>query len=186
MKIEQFVIGQEFFASAGFRWLCTDKGTRTITAIMLNPDLDAAWFVGPPYSVEEVVFDAIDMEQCYLDFKEELGERLQDLETSAHPNFDATDVFKMMDVKKKFVHYPRAKALKRDRVGPHGEILHPYAAYKKVDTAQTDIEAAPVWFINVFELFSKEYSDMPEDDFIKLALSTEQDLRARKISFDKS
>ena len=37
MKIEQFKIGDVFFASAGFKWLCTDKGTRTIAAIMLEP-----------------------------------------------------------------------------------------------------------------------------------------------------
>jgi hypothetical protein len=39
------------------RWHCTDVGRRTITAIELKPDLDPAWYCGPPYSVPEVVFD---------------------------------------------------------------------------------------------------------------------------------
>lgn len=33
MKLSEFTIGKTFFASLGYEWLCTDKGTRTITAI---------------------------------------------------------------------------------------------------------------------------------------------------------
>ena len=38
MKITDFKIGSKFFGPANFEWLCTDIGTRTITAIFLDPD----------------------------------------------------------------------------------------------------------------------------------------------------
>lgn len=65
MNLRNFHIGLEFFAGAGFRWRCTDTGSRTVLAIRLigrTPD----WLVGPPYIVDEVVFDEREMEHCYL------------------------------------------------------------------------------------------------------------------------
>jgi hypothetical protein len=64
MKHSDFTIGQEFLCGEK-RWRCTDKGTRTVVAICLDehPD-DPSWFNGPPYAVEEIVFDEDDIEGC--------------------------------------------------------------------------------------------------------------------------
>lgn len=63
MKLSDFSIGKVFRTDTG-RWRCTDVGTRTIAAIFLDPNKDDSWFNGPPYAVEEVVFDENDFEGC--------------------------------------------------------------------------------------------------------------------------
>ena len=85
MNREEFDIGQEFWCG-GKRWRCTDIGTRVVTAICLEPhDVvsilpshvpgkpgreirsvtdDREWLNGPPYAVDEVVFDEYDMPGC--------------------------------------------------------------------------------------------------------------------------
>lgn len=173
MKLADFKIGETFFASAGFEWLCTDKGTRTITAIMLEPEKEQIWFVGPPYSVDEVVFDEHKMKSCYQSTKDMLVDRIGKLEVSSHPNFDSKDVSKMSKELKNRHEYHRKNLMKRDRVGNNGEIFHPYSAVRKDDG----------WHIKLFELFSREYSEMHEDDFVQLKLSDEQAMKKRKEKF---
>jgi antitoxin ParD1/3/4 len=81
MRHEDFRIGDVFWCG-GRQWRCTDIGTRVITAIRLDlahvestaPEqrrtLNRAeaeaegWFNGPPYAVNEVVFDEYDIEGC--------------------------------------------------------------------------------------------------------------------------
>ena len=169
MKLEQFIIGQTFFASASFEWLCTDKGTRTITAIMLEPDKSNDWFVGPPYHVNEVVFDEYDMLSCALNVEDLISNSMQ---LTSHPHFLSEDVSKMRKERINSDIYHNKKLIKRDRVGLNGEIFHPYGASREKDG----------WYIKVFELFSKEYSKIHEDQFVKLALSNEQALLNRKNS----
>ncbi len=86
MKRNDFRIGQEFWCG-GKRWRCTDIGTRVVIAICLEPhevvrweagerleDVrtsrrmtdDASWHNGPPYALEECVFDEYDMAVCSL------------------------------------------------------------------------------------------------------------------------
>ena len=170
MKLEQFIIGETFFASGGFQWLCTDKGTRTITAIMLEPDKRSAWFVGPPYHVTEVVFDEYDIASCGLDVGELSGNRSK---KSAHPHFLSEDVFKMLDESISLDRYPNKNLIKRDRVGQKGEIYHPYGA----------VRGKGGWKIKVFEIFSRKYSQIHEDDFVQFTLSSEDALIHRKDSF---
>jgi hypothetical protein len=75
MELSDFVIGETFWTHSGaFR--CTDIGTRVVVAMKLGPravsraesvdgevritkriDDDPSWLNGPPYAVEEVVFD---------------------------------------------------------------------------------------------------------------------------------
>lgn len=62
MDKKEFKIGQSFFTTTG-KWLCTDIGQRIITAIKLDRE-DESWFNGPPYAIEEVVFDENDMPAC--------------------------------------------------------------------------------------------------------------------------
>jgi hypothetical protein len=183
MELEDFQIGQTFFASAGFEWLCTDKGTRTITAIRLDPYKDPSWFIGPPYSVDEIVFDQYDMQSCYSNTKNMLVDRIESSKKSSHPGFDVDDVFEMMK-EKHTLHsanpaldtYHRKNIMKRDRIGDNGEILHPYSAIRKENG----------WHIKTFELFSREYSEIHEDEFVKLKFSDEEAMKARKEAFEKS
>jgi hypothetical protein len=83
MKHSDFHLGCEFTTETG-RWRCTDKGSRTIVAIRINPvevtsrengretrqRLSQAeaeregWFAGPPYALSEFVFDEDDLEPC--------------------------------------------------------------------------------------------------------------------------
>lgn len=168
MKIQDFKIGETFYASAGFEWLCTDKGSRIITAIMLDEEKDEAWFKGPPYALEEIVFDEHSMQACFQNVDNLLSERISKLEESSHPNFLAEDIFKMF--KEKDRNYPRKKLLERDRVSTEGYVFHPYAAQKKNNQ----------WIIKVFELFSREFLEVNEDEFVKMSLSTEEALSKRK------
>ncbi len=64
MTHEEFSIGEEFQTATG-RWRCTDVGTRTIAAIKIDESRDASWLAGPPYAVEEVIFDENDMAGCW-------------------------------------------------------------------------------------------------------------------------
>jgi len=60
MKHEDFKIGQAFTTETG-RWVCTDKGTRTVTALRAS---DMATETDPPYSTQEVSFDEGDFPGC--------------------------------------------------------------------------------------------------------------------------
>ena len=55
-------IGDTFYLENGNnkKYLCTDIGTRTITAIELDPTKDPSWYIGPTYAVAEIVFNADD------------------------------------------------------------------------------------------------------------------------------
>jgi hypothetical protein len=64
MEHSEFSIGTEFFTAAG-RWRCTDVGSRVIVAIKLDAP-DESWYVGPPFAIEESVFDENDQAGCSL------------------------------------------------------------------------------------------------------------------------
>ncbi|MBX3229534.1 MAG: hypothetical protein KIT84_17050 [Labilithrix sp.] len=57
-----FEIGKAFIMSDRV-WICTDVGTRTVCAVLLD-DLLAAPDSGPPYSIAEHVIDRYSMEAC--------------------------------------------------------------------------------------------------------------------------
>lgn len=83
----EFIIGNTFWCG-GSLWRCTDIGTRTIVAMRIDrvevgtsaPDRRQThqilsqteaeaegWFNGPPYAVDETVFDEFDIEGCSLE-----------------------------------------------------------------------------------------------------------------------
>jgi hypothetical protein len=64
MTHSDFKIGETFFTSNGWQWLCTDKGTRVIVAVHIEEGRDPSWLSGPPYAVAEVVFDEHDFSSC--------------------------------------------------------------------------------------------------------------------------
>lgn len=75
MKHSDFKIGTEFICG-GRPWRCTDVGTRTIVAIMIQlprsilrdgrkvTTNDPSYFNGPPYSVPEKSFDEYEIPGC--------------------------------------------------------------------------------------------------------------------------
>lgn len=83
MKHSDFRIGAEFWCG-GRQWRCTDIGTRTVVAILLDEvkvggpvpaqhrtlnrtEAEAeGWFNGPPYAVAESVFDEYAIQGCSL------------------------------------------------------------------------------------------------------------------------
>ena len=174
MKLSDFEIGKTFFGPGGFEWLCTDKGSRVVVAIMLEPYKASYWFEGPPYVVQEVVFGSEDFSSLYTDETQEIIKTMNEIDISSHPGFDSPDLFKMM--KSERVNYPYKKLLKFDRVGKNGYVYHPYSAVKKED----------IWFIKVFELFSKQYTEIEQEEFVQMPLSNERYLKIRKTSFNKS
>ena len=83
MELSDFAIGETFWTHHG-AFPCTDMGTRVVVAVKLGPrevskaesvdgalritkriDDDASWLSGPPYAVEEVVFDENELLDCF-------------------------------------------------------------------------------------------------------------------------
>lgn len=68
MKLADFEKGLVFYTGSG-DWLCTDVGSRVITAIKLDGKKPEEF--GPaPYAVDEIVFDEYDQGGCYRTRKE--------------------------------------------------------------------------------------------------------------------
>jgi hypothetical protein len=90
MNHSQFQIGLAFWCD-GKRWRCTDVGSRVVVAIPLEPHElvrvevdphdrserterrymtdDPSWFNGPPYGIDEHVFDEDDIEGCSITYE---------------------------------------------------------------------------------------------------------------------
>ena len=158
MVISDFRIGLTFFNCLG-DWLCTDVGTRTIAAIRTADQLPPAWYEGPPYAVEERLFNEQDMASCFVSlkdaFKKDRGEY-----SIAHEH-----VMKMMDATmamwKLKRPYPKDRhaIFKINRLGPDGQLLHPFCAKRRKG----------YWAIQYFEPHTEQYGEMPENDFVGLA-----------------
>ena len=86
MKHADFAIGTEFRTCTGQRWRCTDVGQRSITAIELQPELEEAWFCGPPYPVPEVVFDEHDLAEAFRSREEATRKALTEVEHGLQPS----------------------------------------------------------------------------------------------------
>ncbi|WP_069352336.1 hypothetical protein [Burkholderia cenocepacia] len=171
MDHADFHIGLEFVASAGFRWRCTDVGTRTILAIRLDRDDDPSWYQGPPYIAEETVFDEHELKNCHLTEDDAIRAALDEADASGHPGFPDEVVNHMMRARLDQAKpgYPHNGVLRFDRRTPDGEILHPYAARKDGDR----------WVMRLYLPFQRSYLEMPEHDFIALPVATAADLRMR-------
>jgi len=167
MKHGDFHIGLEFFASAGFRWRCTDVGTRTILAVRLDYD-NPHWYQGPPYIAKEEVFDEDQIEHCHRTEAEAIISAVHEHKTSGHPGYPPEAVRRMMEARHAR-RYPHQGALRFDRCRSDGEILHPYSGRKK----------RGAWVIELFLPFQNTYDTMAESDFIALPRASAQDIRAR-------
>ncbi|KMQ80126.1 hypothetical protein BPMI_01508c [Candidatus Burkholderia pumila] len=123
MKPSDFHIGLAFTCGP-FWWSCTDVGSRTVTAIRLVED-DPNWYAGPPYIVEEIVFDEVELEDAYLSDDDAIRTAMSEADTSGHPGFPHEVVSTMFAARNNARAYPRQPLLRFDRVREDGEILHP-------------------------------------------------------------
>jgi hypothetical protein len=167
VKHADFHIGLEFMGDAGFRWRCTDIGTRTILAIQLDRT-HADWYQGPPYIAKEVVFDEREIEHCHLTQEEAIMAAVREHQTSGHPGFPSEFVQRMMKGQRGQP-YPHAGVLRFERCRTDGELLHPYAGRKKEG----------VWMVDLYLPFPQTYDTMAESDFIALPIATAYDIRVR-------
>jgi len=167
MNHSDFYIGLEFVGAGGIRYRCTDVGTRTILAIQLN-HRSPAWYQGPPYITEEIVFDEVEIGLCHLTIEDAISVAALNNETSRHPGYPA-DVVKRMMKARRAHRYPHEGVLRFDRRRDDGEILHPYAGHKQRGT----------WMVDLYLPFLEAYVAMAEDDFIALPMATAQDIRSR-------
>lgn len=165
MNINDFHIGLTFTNATGVDWRCTDVGSRAILAIEIDPERDPTWFAGPPYVVEEVVFDERAISGCFTSLENALIERTAD---SYHPGYSMGVVKKMMGAKRaSYQAYPNKRVLRYDRVNKDGMIAHPYTA-EHVDGA---------WVVHVYYVYTDEFDVVPEYDFITWRAATEHDYR---------
>ncbi|WP_199048622.1 MULTISPECIES: hypothetical protein [unclassified Dyella] len=170
MKHADFHIGLEFVGSAGFRWRCTDVGTRTILAIPLDCK-DPLWYQGPPYIAKEKVFDEHEIKRCHLTETDALTAAVREHKTSGHPGYPNEVVAHMLKARHqdKGGRYPHEGVLRFDRCRPDGEILHPYAGRKEGDA----------WVVELYLPFLNTYDEMAELDFIALPIASANDIRVR-------
>lgn len=167
MKHADFHIGTVFLGRAGLRWRCTDVGSRTILAICLDRR-DSRWYEGPPYIVQETVFDEAELPACHLTTAEALHAAVTEHAASHHPGYP-TDVVHRMITAESVPPYPHRGVLRFDRCRPDGEILHPYAGSK----------SGSGWTIELYLPFLEAFDTLPEGDFIALPRASDADVRAR-------
>ncbi len=166
MKHSDFYVGLIFNTAVG-SWRCTDIGTRTISGIYLDEELDEIWFVGPPYVVQEVLFDELDFRRCFADIKEALNERVQDV-----------DYFISMENMKKImaslseskeVKYPREALFRLDRQTKTGALIQAKGARLISGSFNKDIMIDErKWELICFMPYKETFITMTENDFIKL------------------
>jgi hypothetical protein len=177
MKHSDFAIGTEFETCTGQRWRCTDVGQRSIVAIELRPDLEEAWFRGPPYPVPEVVFDEQDIARAFRSHDEAIRNAMANVDRGLHPGYPHEVVSTMMKAQHlENAHlYPRPELFRIDRVDAAGEILHPYAAEPSGDG----------WRILLYAPFTETFSALPEQDFVHLRPAMPKDFEARNQWSDR-
>lgn len=170
MKHSDFYIGLEFLGIAGFRWRCTDVGSRTIVAVRLDHE-DPNWYRGPPYVAEEVVFDEYEIEHSDLTDEEAIRSAIEDADTSGHPGYPDEAVNHMMRARfeEASAAYPHKGVLRFDRCAADGEILHPYAGRKDGER----------WMVQLYLPFRQSYHEMPELEFIALPIATTSNINER-------
>lgn len=169
MKHSDFHIGLEFLGPAGFRWLCTDVGTRTVVAVRLDHE-DPNWYQGPPYIATEEVFDERELESCHLSEDEAIRAAITEADTSGHPGYPHEIVTRMMRARRESdIPSSRKGVLRFDRRSPDGEILHPYAGRRQGEQ----------WFVLLYLPFLQTFDEISERDFIALPIAMAADVRAR-------
>jgi hypothetical protein len=185
MKINEFHIGLEFMDNIHV-YRCTDVGTRTIAAIVLDKD-DDRWYVGPPYIIPEVLLDEKAMRKCFLSdihaIKQSIDENNDINLTYSNA---AVKTFMSAKVMADYGRYPNKGVMRYDRVGVAvagepvegvvpGEIYHPYSA----------VQHGGIWSIQCYLPYAEEYVEIDEMVFISLPIAKVEDYRSRKSAKNK-
>lgn len=170
MKHSDFHIGLDFYSSGGFPYRCTDVGQRTITAICLDRT-SGQWYAGPPYPVEEKLFDELKISGCYLTEVDAIKEAIAETEKGVMPSYpsEAMSRFMKARITPDYQDYPNKPLLRLNKVSG-GDILHPYGVTKRGE----------FWGVLCYLPFDEEYLELDEYSFLSLPLATEDDHRARK------
>ena len=169
MKHSDFVIGERFQTAVG-TWVCTDIGTRTISAIRI-PSNDLGWeelhgatieqwIQGPPYAVKEELFNEKEMGLAFRNTMEAIARSME----SRHPGFLSEDAKRLMEQKRKGPNrfHP---LLDIDRV--QGDAYwHPYATEGEKEHLK----------VLVFEVFERRWHSFTLPEFLDLPVATEADI----------
>lgn len=163
MHIKDIEVGSDFQDCTGRHYRCTDVGTRTIAAIELTSDLSDAWFVGPPYSVPEIVFDELAIERVFVSVEDAIRASLASAEEESALLIPSEFVFKMTRARLNCLEheYPRMRLLAVNRTDGTDEIFHPYAVKPS--------RSGSGWQIQVYLMRAKKFVAMDEDLFIRMA-----------------
>lgn len=173
MKISDFYIGLEFQNSAqSFR--CTDVGTRTISAIALDKD-DEGWYVGPPYMVDERLFDERAIKSLFLDSAQAVHQSVTEGNDTglSYPN-DAVKIMMAQKYSPQMADYRNKPLLRHDKV-IDGEIHHPYAA-ELLDGS---------WVVLSFIPYLERFTSTPEAAFRDAPMAIRQDYLDSKARYAK-
>jgi hypothetical protein len=180
MKINEFRPGLEFMDNIHI-YRCTDVGSRTVAAIVLDKD-DERWYAGPPYIVPEVLLDEKALRSCYLSDVHAIQQSIAEMKdidlTYSH---EAVKKFMSSKVAADYQKYPSKGVMRFDRVGAAvagesvdgvepGEIYHPYSA----------VQHGGIWSISCYLPYAEEYVEIDEMVFISLPIAQVEDYRARK------
>lgn len=173
MEISDFHIGL-VFSDAVQSYRCTDVGTRTITAIALNKD-DERWYVGPPYMVDEIIFDEQDIKRLFVTAQQALLKAVIELDqTDLTFTFAAVKAMKLAKFAPAMADYPNKALLRHDKlIG--GEVHHPYAASKIGDG----------WVVKSYMPYLDAFSETPEAEFRDSPMAVYQDYLDSKARHKK-
>ncbi|WP_338924874.1 hypothetical protein V0M98_35225 (plasmid) [Pseudomonas silesiensis] len=171
MKHSDFHIGLDFYSSGGFPYRCTDVGQRTITAICLDRT-SGQWYAGPPYPVEEKLFDELKINDCYLTETDAIKEAIAETDRGVMPAYPSEAMSRFMKARRTpdYSDYPNKPLLRLNKVSG-GDILHPYGVTKRGE----------FWSVLCYLPFDEEYLELDEYSFLSLPLAMEDDYRARKV-----
>lgn len=166
MKHSDFSIGTRFLTAVGV-WICTDVGTRTIAAIRVPDDTEEElmgasvnqWLQGPPYVLEERLFNEKEMAAAYRDWTHAIVDGLK----SRHPGFLSEDAQRVMSGRRVLRHH---KALFDNERLRGDELLHPYDL--KGEGSATEIQ--------VLEVFTRTWTSLPVSEFLALPIPTDDDV----------
>lgn len=170
MNHSDFKIGLEFMSVGGFPYRCTDVGRRTIAAIALTEG-GQAWFEGPPYAVNEKVFDELDIANCALNAEGAIRAAIAESETGLHPSYPNEAIKTFMEARSSpdYIAYPNKPLLRLTKV-LGGDIYKAYGVRKD----------GGFWILQCFCLFDDEFIEIPERLFLESPIATDDDYRARR------
>ena len=130
MRLSDFTVGLEFWMS-GFRWRCTDVGSRLVIAIQLNHDHEPEWYSGPPYAVPECPIDVLNLRACSLSRHEGKSQYFTDGEVEAFRFSGNTDTEIVFSDIPKITELPAGWRRVRDYGGIHNYLRYRHEELRK-------------------------------------------------------